>query len=171
MHMMAFEFLGGHAHCGEPWHKFGAPYALKDCEDHEPNGCAAVLETGLGGDPCHDTGGWPNFDGWPDYHSLTHESSYYRWLERAHLGGLRIFVNLMVENRVLCEIYPDMSVVQGEPKTNCDEMDTVRRENAADRAARGLHRRAGRRTGQGLLPHRRDARSRRARRSTRASSR
>ena len=128
MHMMAFEFLGGHAHCGQPWHKFGAPYALKDCADHEPNGCAAVLETGLGGDPCHDTGGWPDFTGWPDEHSLTHESSYYRWLERAHLGGLRIFVNLMVENRVLCELYPDMSVVQGEPKTNCDEMDTVRRE-------------------------------------------
>ncbi|MDQ3758731.1 MAG: peptidase, partial [Actinomycetota bacterium] len=128
MHMMAFEFLGGHAHCGEPWHKFGAPYALKDCEDHEPNGCGAALETGLGGNACHDTGGWPNFDGWPDEHSLTHESSYYRWLERAHLSGLRVFVNLMVENRVLCEVYPDMSAVQGEPKSNCDEMDTVRRQ-------------------------------------------
>lgn len=128
MHMMAFEFLGGHAHCGQPWHRFGAPYALKDCADHEPNGCAAVLETGLGGDPCHNTGGWPNFTGWPQSNSLTHESSYYRWLERAYLGGLRVFVNLMVENRVLCEIYPDMSVVQGEPKTNCDEMDTVRRQ-------------------------------------------
>ncbi len=46
MHMMAFEFLGGHAHCGEPWHKFGAPYALKDCADHEPNGCAAVARDG-----------------------------------------------------------------------------------------------------------------------------
>jgi hypothetical protein len=130
MHMMAFEFLGGHAHCGEPWNKFGAPYALADCEDHvSTNGCGAVLETGLGGNACHDTGGWPNFDGWPQSNSLTHESAYYRWLERAHLGGLRIFVNLMVENRVLCEVYPDMSVIQGEPKTNCDEMDTVRREN------------------------------------------
>ncbi|MDQ3760067.1 MAG: hypothetical protein M3331_09015, partial [Actinomycetota bacterium] len=128
MHMMAFEFLGGHAHCGEPWNKFGAPYALKDCEDHEPNGCGAVLETGFGGNACHDTGGWPDFKGWPDEHSLTHESSYYRWLERAHQGGLRVFVNLMVENRVLCEVYPDMSAVQGEPKSNCDEMDTVRRQ-------------------------------------------
>ena len=128
MHMMAFEFLGGHAHCGDPWHKFGAPYALKDCEDHEPNGCSAVLETGVGGDPCHDTGGWPDFTGWPQSYSLTHESAYYRWLERAHQGGLRVFVNLMVENRVLCEIYPDYSAVQGRPKTNCDEMDTVRRE-------------------------------------------
>jgi hypothetical protein len=128
MHMMAFEFLGGHAHCGEPWHKFGAPYALKDCEDHEANSCSAVLETALKGDPCHETGGWPDFAGWPESYSLTHESSYYRWLERAHLAGLRVFVNLMVENRVLCEIYPDMSVVQGEPKSNCDEMDSVRRE-------------------------------------------
>jgi hypothetical protein len=130
MHMMAFEFLGGAAHCGQPWHKFGAPYALKDCVDHEPNGCAAVLETGLGGDPCHDTGGWPDFTGWPQSSSLTHESAYYRWLERAHLAGLRVFVNLMVENRVLCEIYPEaISVAQGETKSNCDEMDTVRREN------------------------------------------
>ena len=129
MHMMAFEFLGGSAHCGQPWHKFGAPYALADCVDHEPNGCSAVLETGLGGDPCHNTGGWPDFTGWPQSDSLTHESSYYRWLERAHLAGLRVFVNLMVENRVLCEVYPEaISVAQGETKSNCDEMDSVRRE-------------------------------------------
>ena len=128
MHMMAFEFLGGHAHCGEPWHKFGAPYALKDCEDHEPNGCSAVLEVALKGDPCHNTSGWPSFEGWPQSYSLTHESAYYRWLERAHLSGLRVFVNLMVENRVLCEVYPDMSVAHGEPKSNCDEMDSVLRE-------------------------------------------
>ncbi len=127
MHMMAFEFLGRQAHCGEPWHKFGAPYALRDCGDHEPDGCSAVLETGLGGDPCHDTGGWPNFDGWPQSYSLTHESSYYRWLERAHLAGLRIFVNLMVENRVLCEIYPPQATSYRE-RSNCDEMDSVRRE-------------------------------------------
>ncbi|HSI79641.1 MAG TPA: hypothetical protein VK919_03215 [Solirubrobacterales bacterium] len=34
MHQMAFEFLGGRAHCGRPWHRFGAPYALVDCPDH-----------------------------------------------------------------------------------------------------------------------------------------
>ena len=26
-HGMAFEFLGGDAHCGKPWDRFGAPYA------------------------------------------------------------------------------------------------------------------------------------------------
>ena len=68
MHHMAFEFLGGRAHCGQPWHRFGAPFALRDCPDHEAgNGCAAVLENVLYGDParCHDPVGWPTFNDWP----------------------------------------------------------------------------------------------------------
>ena len=36
MHMMAFEFLGGRAHCGRPWHRYGVTVALVDCPDHEP---------------------------------------------------------------------------------------------------------------------------------------
>ena len=126
MHGMAFEFLGGRAHCGQPWHKYGAPYALRDCADHElGNGCAAILENVLFGNParCHDPVGWPTFNDWPHPQSLTHESMYYRWLERAWRGGLRIFVNLYVENRVLCEIYPFRK--QG---YNCNEMDTVLRQ-------------------------------------------
>jgi microsomal dipeptidase-like Zn-dependent dipeptidase len=126
MHGMAFEFLGGRAHCGRPWHKYGAPYALVDCADHEPNGCGAVLENVLYGESplrCHDTTGWPEFTDWPHHKSLTHESMYYRWLERAWRGGLRIFVNLYVENRVLCDIYPFKK-----PGYNCNEMDTVLRE-------------------------------------------
>ena len=119
MHHMAFRFLAG-AHCGRPWHRFGVEYALVDCPDHEPNGCAAVLETALGGDPCHDPTGWPEFTDWPAPHSLTHEQSYYKWLERAWRGGLRVFVNLMVQNRALCEIYP----IKGNNRT-CDDSDTV----------------------------------------------
>ena len=45
MHMMAFEFLGGSAHCGRPWHPYGAPYALVDCPDHATG--VAPLETAL----------------------------------------------------------------------------------------------------------------------------
>ena len=121
MHGMAFEFLGGRAHCGEPFHRFGAPYALVDCPDHEAGGgCAAVLENVLYGDParCHDPVGWPTFKDWPHHKSLTHEQSYYRWLERAWRGGLRIYVNLMVENRALCELYPLK-------QNGCNEMDSV----------------------------------------------
>ena len=121
MHQMAFEFLGGKAHCGKPWHRFGAPYALVDCDDHEvANGCAAILENVLYGSPvrCHDHTGWPTFSDWPDHQSLTHEQSYYKWLERAWRGGLRLYVNLMVENRVLCELYPYK-------QNDCDEMASV----------------------------------------------
>ena len=122
MHMMAFEFLGGSAHCGRPWHKYGVEYALVDCPDHSAsNGCGAVLENVLYGDParCHDPGGWPTFTGWPDPESLTHENSYYRWLERAWRGGLRIFTNLLVENKALCDLYPLK-------RNSCNEMDSVR---------------------------------------------
>ena len=121
MHMMAFEFLGGRAHCGKPWHRFGAPFALRDCPDHEVgNGCGAVMENVLYGNParCHDPIGWPTFNDWPHPASLTHEQSYYKWLERAWRGGLRVFVNLTVENRVLCEVYPLK-------KNSCNEMDSV----------------------------------------------
>ena len=123
MHMMAFEFLGGSAHCGRPWHRYGAPYALVDCPDHYPNGSGAVLENALsgGGRPTHDPVGWPTFQDWPAHDSLTHESSYYRWLERAWMGGLRVFVNLMVDNTALCKIYPLK-------RNSCNEMETVRLE-------------------------------------------
>jgi hypothetical protein len=123
MHHMAFEFLGTKAHCGRPWHRFGAPYALVDCPDHGPNGCSAALENAISGTVCHDPAGWPTFAGWPDYRQLTHEQSYYRWVERSWRAGLRIFVNLMVENRVLCELYPLTP-----PGHDCNEMVSVRRE-------------------------------------------
>ncbi len=121
MHGMAFEFLGGRAHCGTPWHRFGAPYALRDCVDHEASdGCGAVLDNALYGEParCHEPTGWPSFEGWPDHRSLTHEQSYWRWLQRAWAGGLRLYVNLMVENRALCELYPLK-------QNSCDEMESV----------------------------------------------
>jgi hypothetical protein len=124
-HMMAFEFLGGKAHCGRPWSPLGAPDALKDCVDHEVgNGCGAVLENVLYGSParCHDPHGWPTFAGWPDHNSLTHEDTYYKWLERSYLGGLRVIVNLFVENKVLCEVYPLK-------QNDCNEMNSVRLQN------------------------------------------
>jgi hypothetical protein len=125
MHMMAFEFLGGKVHCGRPWSPYGAPYALTDCLDHQVgNGCGAVLENVLYGNParCHDPGGWPTFKGWPDHASLTHEQSYYKWVERSYMAGLRVFVNLFVENRVLCELYPLK-------QNSCNEMNSVRLQN------------------------------------------
>ena len=120
IHGMAFEFLGGSAHCGRPWDPYGAPYALVDCPDHAAtNGCGAVLETALAGSTCHDPSGWPEFKGWPTHDLMTHEQTYYRFIERAWRGGLRLYVNLFVENSVLCELYPLK-------RNSCDEMESVR---------------------------------------------
>ncbi len=124
MHMMAFEFLGGRAHCGRPWHRYGVEYALVDCPDHYPIGQSPLenaVSSGAPG-PTHDPVGWPTFKTWPHHESLTHEQSYYKWLERAWMGGLRVYVNLFVENKVLCEIYPFK-------QNSCDEMTSVRLQN------------------------------------------
>jgi microsomal dipeptidase-like Zn-dependent dipeptidase len=122
LHMMAFEFLGGRVRCGRPWHRYGVTRALVDCPDHEPGGHGALLESVLsGGDPVtgHDTDGWPTFEGWPRHDSLTHEQIYYKWLERAWRGGLRMFTNLLVDNNQLCKLYPFK-------RNSCNEMDGVR---------------------------------------------
>ncbi len=119
-HGMAFEFLGGAAHCGKPWDRFGAPYALVDCPDHTvTGGYGAILEDALSGETHHDPVGWPTFTDWPAPNSLTHEGTYYKWLERSWRGGQRIFVNLLVENNQLCMLYPLK-------RNSCDDMDSVR---------------------------------------------
>lgn len=122
LHTMAFEFIGGNARCGRPWHRYGVTFALQDCPDHAAGGRGAVLEHVLSGtDPVrgHDTVGWPSFGYWPKYDSLTHEQVYYTWLERAYRAGLRQMTTLLVENGALCKLYPLK-------KNSCNEMDSVR---------------------------------------------
>ena len=124
LHAMAFEFLGGRARCGQPWHRFGVEFALRGCKEHEiAGGRAAVLENFLSGRDStqgHDTNaGWPTFTDWPKHSSLTYEQVYFKWLERAWRGGLRMFTNLLVDNNKLCQLYPYRS-------HGCNEMDGVR---------------------------------------------
>ena len=90
--------------------------------------------------------GWPTLASWRPT-NLTYEGTYWRWIERAWIGGLRLMVMSLNENRVLC-------VLQANRQTNCDEMDTVRRSLEAIQRAPALRRRAGRRPRQGLLPDR-----------------
>ncbi|WP_052667657.1 hypothetical protein [Nitriliruptor alkaliphilus] len=124
VHGMAFEFLGGELRCGQPWHPYGVEYALGDCTEGGTllNG---VLEVPLAGkgpqEPItdYDPVGWPTFAYWPQHDTLTHEQYYYRWLERAYLGGLRLTTNLLVDNTALCQLYPYK-------RNSCNEMDGVR---------------------------------------------
>ncbi len=126
-HGMAFEFLGGNTHCGRPWSPFGVTVALVDCPDHATtDGKGAILEAFLSGKPTHDPVGWPTFVDWPAAHSLTHEGTYYKWMERAWKGGLRVFVNLLVENNKLCQIYPLKSQKVLTKNPTCDDMVTAK---------------------------------------------
>jgi microsomal dipeptidase-like Zn-dependent dipeptidase len=128
-HLMFFEALGGEFHCGRPWHRFGVEFALPDCEDLEgPQGAAAPVQNHLNyGNPAalHDTVGWPTFEDWPKHHTLTFEQMYYRWLERAWMGGLRVYVALNTDNKALCDAYP-----RSRYNKDCNEMNSVRRQIA-----------------------------------------
>jgi hypothetical protein len=123
IHGQTHEFLGGKVICSPPWHPYGAPSALVDCDDHRvADGRGALLEDVLGGrtpGTGHDPVGWPTFSYWPNPHSLTHQQAYYKWVERAWRGGLRVHTSLLTENHVLCGVYPLK-------KNSCDDRDSVR---------------------------------------------
>jgi hypothetical protein len=119
-HGMAFEFLGGDVHCGKPWSPWGVATALVDCPDHRvTGGYGAVMESFLSGKTSHDPVGWPTFKDWPAPGSLTHEGTYYKWMERSWRAGQRVLVNLLVENNQLCMLYPIKH-------NSCDDMKSVR---------------------------------------------
>src|SRR4051812_43360415 len=123
MHWMTYEFLGKRFHCGKPWDPYGIPSALPDCSSIEgPQGTAAPFQNFLNyGNPAqpHDTTGWPKLTAWAPG-NLTYEGTYWKWIERSWMGGLRLMVMGINENRILCEL-------QANRETNCNEMDTVRR--------------------------------------------
>jgi hypothetical protein len=123
MHWMTYEYFGRRFHCGRPWHPYGIAYALPDCSSIEgPQGVAAPFQNFLNyGNPAqaHDTRGYPVLTEWKAG-NLTYEGTYWRWIQRAWLGGLRLMVMSVNENRVLCEL-------QANRETDCNEMATVRR--------------------------------------------
>lgn len=123
MHWMTYQFLGGRFHCGRPWDAYGIPYALPDCSSIEgPQGLAAPIQNFLNYDnplQPHDTAGYPTLASWKPT-NLTYEGTYWKWVQRAWMAGLRMMVMSPNENRILC-------LLQTNRDTNCDEMDTVRR--------------------------------------------
>lgn len=128
-HLMSDVGFGGNIVCGATFSIAGIADALKDCDNHQPDGRGALIEnlTNLeGGGPFdpHDPVGWPTFADWPKWSSLTHQQMYHRWIERAWRGGLRIMVADAVNNNVLCELPTQVN------EHSCDDMDTVRRQIA-----------------------------------------
>lgn len=118
-HISAYEFIGGRINYGDPFHRFGIPHAVEDCEVHHgPMGTTGLLEQFTGITGLHDTQGWPTFNDWPRRDSLMHHQSYYRWIERAHLGGMKLLVNHLVHNEILCQINP-------QKENDCDPNESI----------------------------------------------
>ncbi len=126
IHISATEFLGG-AEWGRPFHKYGIEHALGNCSvDHGQFGEQDFLGAAYGQDfDGHATDGWPTFSEWPERHNLTHDALYWKWLERAWAGGLRVVVNDLVDNQTLCEIERN---VTNDPSYDCDPMNNAGRQ-------------------------------------------
>ncbi|MFJ1705004.1 discoidin domain-containing protein [Kitasatospora sp. NPDC088346] len=119
-HLMANEAFGGRLICGKGFSEQGIADALKDCPEHYPDGSLAIFDyITNGGDGKHDPVGWPTFKDWPAHDSLTHQQSYYAWVERAWRGGQRVLVNDLVTNGVICSVYFFKD-------RGCDEMTSIR---------------------------------------------
>jgi len=117
VHVSATTFLGG-AHYGAPFHRFGVTQAVGNCESaHGPDGRKDIIGNFLANQPAgtHDTQGRPTFHDWPGRDSLTHEATYYKWIERAWKAGLRILVNDLVENEALCQLQRENAICQFAP--------------------------------------------------------
>ena len=68
----------------------------------------------------HSPQGWPTFYAWPKWNTTMHQQMYYRWLERAYKGGLRLMVMLAVNNEVICKFHKQRYEFR-----SCDDMTTV----------------------------------------------
>ncbi len=143
-HLLAeWGFGGGGLFHGAPFHRLGVEHALPDCSiahgeqgrrdifgyvfDGQGAGASdleALLPALLAGELSEDnhaTAGYPQFTEWPDaVHRSTHQVQYYRWLERAWLGGLRLVVQHAVSNSAIC----DMTIGLGiqESRYSCEDM-------------------------------------------------
>ena len=63
--------------------------------------------------------GTPAFNGWPQFTSTIHQQVYYKWLQRAWMGGLRLMVMSAVTNETLCKTLYRLQKYDGTYSTDC----------------------------------------------------
>lgn len=141
-----FGFGGGGMFHGSPFHRLGVEHALGTCSGQHGDGGRSdligyfydgdvvfdvlallpVITTGVLEDFQHNTDGYPTFTDWPNaWASSTHQTTYYRWVERAYLGGLRLMVQHATGNSVLCDLFTGIG--SHETRYSCNDMVSVDR--------------------------------------------
>lgn len=81
------------------------PATIPACGRRLFHGDHTVIDDSVGeftADDADSNFGAPLFNGWPTWRSTTHQQVYYKWLERAWRGGLRVMTMLAVDNEALC---------------------------------------------------------------------
>jgi microsomal dipeptidase-like Zn-dependent dipeptidase len=126
-HQFAHLAFGGRAFWGGAYGRIDQQLAW--CTPvHGPGGAGDLMGNllraaafGAGGTALlgHRVGGYPQFDGWPRWDSITHQTAFEDWVHRAVTGGLRLMVMLAVNNEFLC------SLVNRAPGRTCDDMEAV----------------------------------------------
>lgn len=129
-HITSYEFMGGKFMAGDPFHRWGVEAALDDSKDlHGPNGSLDLignLYTFEDPNNRYDTRGWPDFPWWPNHYQMSHSGYYYKWIERAYLGGMRMMVTDLVENEVLCNLQKTINPASWLNPNSCNTMDSIR---------------------------------------------
>jgi microsomal dipeptidase-like Zn-dependent dipeptidase len=143
-----FAFGGGGIFHGAPFHRLGVEHALPDCEPfhgtmgrkdffgfafdqagNESDGFTALIPDLVAGELSednHPTAGYPEFTDWPNGPTRsTHQTQYYRWLERAWLGGLRLVVQHATTNSIICHFMVGEGIEHA--RYDCEDMTAVDR--------------------------------------------
>jgi microsomal dipeptidase-like Zn-dependent dipeptidase len=91
---------------GDIFHPLGIKQALGNCSlIHGKQGSNDFLEgQNTGSTDGHETSGYPEFSYWPNRQTNTHVQAYYRWIERAHLSGLKLIVSHVTGNPTFCQL-------------------------------------------------------------------
>ncbi len=123
-HLFSGDLFGGLIVHGKVFHKLGVTKALDDCKETHGKGdwhdllderAPKTLDDPKGilqGKFRYQTDGYPTFSSWPRNNALTHTLSYYKWLERAWQGGLRLVTVSLTTNDVLCRAYKAIAVIE-----------------------------------------------------------
>lgn len=131
-HQFAHLGFGGQAFWGGAYGDM--PQALRPCDNarvHGPRGTLDFMGNMMrtiayhlpwGSVFGHKVGGYPRFDGWPRWDSVSHQAVFEDWLHRAVEGGLRLMVMLAVNNERLC-------AKSAQPRPyGCNDMEAVDRQ-------------------------------------------
>lgn len=139
-------FGGGGIFHGAPFHRLGVEHALPDCSrSHGPDGrndivgffydqnvkfdlntLLPIVTAGEVPDFNHNTAGYPKFTEWPNsWKRATHNTMYYKWLQRAYLAGLRLVVQHATGNSALCQL--TVAVNAQSTLYSCNDMVSVDR--------------------------------------------